>query len=230
MGFEEFRVRVHPLWSALGLFDALIGFWLLAKLYYAVGGLLGLTGPWTALIYTGAQATGFAVLLYVLRREGNTLSSVWLGGRGPRELAYALAFLAAAWVLWGLLSALGAALGLPEYRWWSRWGVRGPLDVLPVGAMAVAAAFFEETFYRGYAITRLYTFTGSMALAAAVSIAFFTLIHLFFGPRVMLCILGWAVLDTLLFIYRRSTWASFYYHVVNNAIVYIVFPLAGLWR
>lgn len=46
----------------------------------------------------------------------------------------------------------------------------------------------------------------------------------------MLCIFEWAIVDTLLFIEARSTWASFYFHAINNFIVYIIFPLARFWR
>jgi len=216
--------------TLLGLFTTLIGFWLIAKAYYTAARLLNLTGPWTAPIYTLAQITGFTVLLYVLKKENQPFSSIWFGEGRLKDLSYAALFLTAAWVLWGILDYTGAVLGIPKTAWWKRWQVSSPPDIIPVAILALAAAFFEEIFYRGYAITRLYSLTNNLALASAVSIGFFTLIHCSFGPRTMLCILGWTTIDTLLFIHRKSTKASFYYHAINNTIVYIIFPLTGLWK
>ena len=231
MSFEELRVETRSPATFLGLFVSLVGFWLIANaLYFAYYALGGARTSWSALLYTLAQLVGFALLLYVLKKEGQPFSTVWLGSGGLRDFAYAMAFLLLAWVAWWLLDALGAALGIPEVRWWERWAVATPLDVVPIAAFSLAAAFFEEVFYRGYAITRLYSLTGNIALASAVSIAFFTLLHYVFGPRVMLCILGWGTIDTLLFLYRKSTKATFYYHAVNNAVVYALFPLLGLWK
>jgi len=50
---------------------------------------------------------------------------------------------------------------VPEYRWWERWLVRAQLDILPIAALSLSATFFEEVFYRGYAITRLHLLIGS---------------------------------------------------------------------
>lgn len=231
MSFEELKVQTKGGATLLGLFVSLIGFRLLADaLYFAYHSLGGPRTSWSTLIYTLAQLVGFAVLLYVLKREGQPFSSVWFGSGGLGDFAYAMAFLLLAWIAWWLLDALGAALGIPEVKWWERWPVATPIDVLPIAVFSLAAAFFEEVFYRGYAITRLYSLTGNMALAAAVSIAFFTVLHSVFGPRVMLCILGWGTIDTLLFLYRKSTKASFYFHITNNAVVYVLFPLLGMWR
>lgn len=85
---------------------------------------------------------------------------------------------------------IGSAIGIPDVKWRRRWNVTTPSDLIPIAVYSLAAAFFEEVFYRSYAITRLYSLTGNLALSAAISIIFFTLIHYFFGPRVMLCILG----------------------------------------
>ena len=176
--------------TLLGLFTTLIGFWLIAKAYYTAARLLNLTGPWTAPIYTLAQITGFTVLLYVLKKENQPFSSIWFGEGRLKDLSYAALFLTAAWVLWGILDYTGAVLGIPKTAWWKRWQVSSPPDIIPVAILALAAAFFEEIFYRGYAITRLYSLTNNLALASAVSIGFFTLIHCSFGPRTMLYILG----------------------------------------
>jgi len=229
--WREFRIKPRMPATLIGLFISLIGVPLLARAFYFLYYMLG--GPsisWSALIYTLAQLTGFLILLYVLRMEGQPFSTIWFGRGGLRDYGYALAFLILAWIIWGALDFLGRGLGIPEVRWWERWPINSPLDVLPIGVFALAASFFEEIFYRGYAITRLYSLTGNIVLASIISIAFFILLHHVFGPRVMLCILGWGTIVTILFIFRRSTKASFYLHLTNNAIVYVLFPLIWPWR
>ncbi len=224
MPLGELRVKVRTPATLLGLLLSLAGYWLLADALYLVYHSLG--GPrtaWSTLIYTASQAIGLALLLLVLRGEGNGFDTVWFGRGGRGDLAYALAFLVLAWAVWGALDALGAALGVPEVRWRERWPVAAPLDLVPIAVFSLSAAFFEEVFFRGYAITRLYSLTGNVVLASAVSVACFTALHHVFGPRVMLCILGWGTVDTLLFLHRRSTKASFYFHFMNNAIVYVLF-------
>ena len=229
--WREFRVKPRIPATLIGLFISLTGVLLLAHAFYSLYYMLG--GPsisWSALIYTLAQLIGFLILLYVLRMEGQPFSTIWFGRGDLRDYAYALAFLILAWIVWGAMDFLGRVLGIPEVRWWERWPINSPLDVLPIGVFALAASFFEEIFYRGYAITRLYSLTGNIILASIISIAFFTLLHHVFGPRVMLCILGWGTIATILFILRRSTKASFYLHLTNNAIVYVLFPLIWPWR
>ncbi len=192
---------------------------------------MGVRGLWTVLSYTLAQVTGFAALLLVMRWEGSDWSSVWFGERGTRVFAESMVFLVAAWVLWWFLYWIGGQLGLGTgyLEEITRKGLNHPSEIVAFLTWGVSAAFFEETFYRGYSITRLHSLTGNLILSAVISIAFFTLLHLYFGPRIMLCILGWAILDTWLFL-RRGTYASFYYHLVNNLLVYGLFPALSLLR
>ncbi len=215
----------------VGLIISLIGFWMLTPLYKGLLIAVGVRGVWTVLSYTLAQVTGFIALLLVMRWEGSEWRSVWFGERGIRAFIESVIFLAIAWVLWGFLYWLGGRLGLGTgyLEEMTRKGASHPQEILAFLAWGLSAAFFEETFYRGYSITRLYSLTGNLILSAVVSIAFFTLLHLYFGPRIMLCILGWAILDTLLFI-RRGTYASFYYHFVNNLLVYGLFPAFSLLK
>ncbi len=217
--------------ASVGLAVSLIGFWMITPLYRELMTSLGVSGVWAVLSYTLAQVTGFALLLLIMRWENSGLGTVWFGDKGLRTFLESLAFLAAAWVLWGFLYWLGGQLGLGTgyLEELTRRGLNQPSEIIAFLIWGISAAFFEETFYRGYSITRLYSLTGSLILSAATSIAFFTLLHLYFGPRIMLCILGWAILDTWLFL-RRGTYASFYYHLVNNLLVYGLFPALSLLR
>ncbi len=213
----------------IGLFISLIGFWLLTPIYRSLLNSLGVKGLWSVLSYTMAQLTGFLLLLMVLRLEDSSLDSVWFGTRDLTTFLHSMGFLLIGWIVWGFLDWVGSAIGLglgrlAEMR---RGGLSSPIDLIPMAVWGLAASFFEETFYRGYALTRLLEITGNVWISSAISIAFFTLIHLFFGPRVMLCILGWSVVITVLF-FRKGTYASFYYHLVNNLLAYVLLPSLSL--
>lgn len=84
MSVEEFKVKTKPKITHLGLFISLIGFWLVAIAYYTVARLVGFSGPRSSLVYTLAQLTGFAALLYVIREEGGGLLEC-LVRRGRKE-------------------------------------------------------------------------------------------------------------------------------------------------
>ena len=224
--------RIYPKGPAfVGLVISLIGSWLITPLYRELMTSLGVSGVWAILSYTIAQVTCFALLLLVMRWEGSELGSVWFGDRRFKAFLESMAFLAVAWVLWGFLYWLGGLLNLGTgyLDETLKRGLGHPSEIVAFLSWGLLAAFFEETFYRGYSITRLYSLTGNLVASAAISITFFTFIHLYFGPRVMLCILGWAILDTWLFL-RKGTYASFYYHLVNNVLADGLLPVLSLVR
>ncbi|MEM1596994.1 MAG: CPBP family intramembrane glutamic endopeptidase [Pyrobaculum sp.] len=207
------------LWPAVGIFISLVGYYALAWLVYfllARGGV-DFSSPWTgALPYTAVQAAGFLALLYVAKREGGGFKSIYFGRLGRREAALALLLWFVAFTAWLPINAATTALGLPQTRW--GYSVEG-LNAVAVFIWAVGAAFFEEAFFRGYALTRLPLFLRGRALPAAINVLAFAGIHLRFGLSLFVYMLAWASVVTVLFYLTRSTWACFLYHCVNNLVV-----------
>ncbi len=208
--------------KSVGLFIALIGFYLLALGLYAAARIAGadLTSPWTLLLYTASQLVGFGILW---RLEG--LPALYHGGLSQSTILRALVFWLIAFGLWYPLSLIFRALGLPVGSSWGFWPRQG-LWTVPVAIWAVGAAFFEEGFYRGYAVPRLTPALRSTVAAVLVSSAFFGLIHLRFGVFLAFYTFVFGLIAGVLYVSTRSTWACFVYHLVNNVVVdFVIYGL-----
>ena len=71
--------------------------------------------------------------------------------------------------------------------------------------LVITAGVFEETLYRGYGIERLSKYFGGKYVAAAISLALFTLAHASaVGAAALLPILIVASLVTMLYLWRRD--------------------------
>ena len=217
--------------TLVGIFISLIGFILLAYLFFTVYYLLGLPrGTIAILNYTLGQLVSFIILLYIIRLEGNDFKSVFYGDRGIRIFLISLACFIITLLTWPLVQRLCEMVGIEMVNWQAKTPIRGPLDIAVISIWTLSAAFFEEFFYRGYAVTRIYALTGSLKLALLIQYIFFVAIHLpYFGLAVTICMAVWTAILTLLLIYTKSVWATFYYHLVNNAVVYVSTAILGLW-
>jgi membrane protease YdiL (CAAX protease family) len=199
----------------LGLFVAIPGYYGLAVLLYAVV-RPDPDNPWGALIYTFSQLVGFTVLLQVAKKEGGGFRSIYVGKLGLREIVLAVSLWLVAFTLWLPVNYVLGHLGIS----WSRWGysVQG-FNALPVAIWALGAAFFEEAFFRGYALTRLPKLINSTTASVAVSVLAFAAIHLWFGLALFIYMIVWASIISVLFLITRSTWSCFLYHAINNVVV-----------
>ncbi len=170
-------------------------------------------------------AWGVTLLLLLLIRfwEKEPFSSIGLRRMSRQDALWALGgFLLGGAIISGTIPLIHA-LGLRS----TEAGVRTlgerafELRVL----MVLTAGITEEIRYRGYLIERLYRFTGSLAIATALSYAFFVLAHLpFWGPGATIQIgLGSLVLYAL-YLKRRNLPACMLMHVLNNAVAFLLIP------
>ena len=83
----------------------------------------------------------------------------------------------------------------------------------------MGAAFFEEAFFRGYALTRLPKVINNTTLSVIISVIAFAAIHLRYGLGLFIYMIVWALIISLLFLATKSTWSCFLYHAINNLIV-----------
>lgn len=83
--------------------------------------------------------------------------------------------------------------------------------------LVTRAAVAEETLFRGYPIERLKEWSGSRILAGAVTLAAFTYAHLAAWGGAQLLVAGYGgLLLTVLYLWRRNTWANMIAHWIAD--------------
>lgn len=93
----------------------------------------------------------------------------------------------------------------------------------------VTAGVTEEVLYRGYAITRLELLTGNRLVAAGLSLAVFTVVHLpFWGAGAAAAVLAGGGALTLLFLWKRDLLLVVVAHTAIDAFSLFVQPALGL--
>lgn len=145
-----------------------------------------------------------------LRRDGAMRSVGW-GVAGT--------LLCAAGV--GLALAIAAPLGL-------HLGGGGETFKLPIWTTSLVilrAGVLEEFFYRGYAIERITSLTGSRAVAVAVPLAVFALGHYNGGAGAVLVAFVLGAVLTAFYLWRRNLVANMIAHVLIDAIPNVLIPL-----
>jgi len=90
----------------------------------------------------------------------------------------------------------------------------------------ITAGVVEESLFRGYAMERLATLTGSYGWAGLISLVVFGLVHLpFWGPGILFSALFGGSVFTLLYLWRRDLWACIIAHTVTDAFALILYPM-----
>jgi membrane protease YdiL (CAAX protease family) len=195
---------------ALGLFSLPLGSWMheSAGLAHEIGYEV-LIWAWVA-----------AILLYVVRVERRSLSSIGFRAFGLQDaviaiLAGTLILALVAGIYFGVFPALhwnenrqvNSVMALPYW-----------LNVLIV----VRAAVSEEILFRGYPIERLQELTGSRALAGVLTCTVFTLDHIGFWGWHHIFIAGTAgAALTILYLWRRNIWVNMLAHFIVDAAAFL---------
>jgi membrane protease YdiL (CAAX protease family) len=161
---------------------------------------------------------GSAVLAWVIRSEGEHVSSIGLKPVSGRAIAWGIGGFFGLFALFVLAQTLIAALGVKAAAAAMSFAdVPAWLIVL----MAVRAGVVEEILFRGYAITRLESLTGRTWLAALVSLLVFVALHAgsWSASHLLFVSLAGGAL-TGLYLWHRNLTA--------NIIAHTTFDIAGL--
>lgn len=99
---------------------------------------------------------------------------------------------------------------------------------LPVTLLTVfRAAISEEIFYRGYAIERLQSLTGSKWIAAAISLAAFAGFHFRQGPAGVVLALVLGSIITGYYLWKRDLLAAMFAHFLVDFVPNVLLPAFG---
>jgi membrane protease YdiL (CAAX protease family) len=179
----------------------------------------------TMLFYQLAMwAFAGAVLWIVLGVERRPLASIGLKPPGARSIAMGLALAAVImWVLTPFNVWLLKQLGLAGFEEGIGAARRMPPWLLAFAVLT--AGVVEEILYRGYPLERLAEITGSVALAGAITVLVFALVHWptwGAGPVLTFVVSGMVV--TGFYVWQRDLTATIVAHVVVDAMGLIVVP------
>jgi membrane protease YdiL (CAAX protease family) len=212
-------------WTGVGLALALFGTPLFLWLFRLdVGEAVG-TGVY--LLREGVIFTMAAALLVLVRR-GERLPWSSLGWHTDRLGNAAL------WGLLGLVlsvAVLAACVFVAQAMGWKLGLQEAPKWEPPLWAMAITvlrAGVTEELFYRGYALTRLESLTGSKWLAVILTVIPFALFHYRQGPAGIMIAGAAAVVLSVIYLKRRSLPAVMLAHFSVDFIPNVLLPLIGV--
>ena len=167
------------------------------------------------------------VIWVVVRIERQPLASIGLGRPRWSTIAWAMVLLVGiSFVMVPVVSRLAHAAGLPGYE-------KGlaPLMHLPAWYrvfLAVSAGVVEEILYRGYAVERLTTLTGSTWRGGTLAVIVFTLAHLpvwGIGPLPVFFVAS--AVATAFYVWKRDLVALMIAHALGDAIGLVWLPPGG---
>jgi CAAX protease family protein len=163
-----------------------------------------------------------AVLIaVVILAERQSLTSIGL--RSLRWWTIPLGLLAGV-AITALAGAVVRALGVSSDQHFTAF-----LQSLPFSMrllLVVTAGVFEETLYRGYALERLASAFDSKWVAAAMTVAFFTLAHLpAVGLAHLLPIFIVSLFVTLLYLWRRDLVVNVVAHATIDGVGLLLVPI-----
>lgn len=182
------------------------------------------------LAQAGLVAVVAVVLSIALFIERNSAASIGLKSPTLRSLAWGLGL--AAFFMYVLSPAAYRALrrlrlgGFDEALAWLRCL---PLWYLVLAVVIGGAS--EEILYRGYAIERIASHTGSPWLAGTLPVVVFALAHVpMWGWGPALATLGSGAIFTLFYLWQRDLVACILAHVVTDFAGIVVAPLIASRR
>jgi membrane protease YdiL (CAAX protease family) len=185
------------------------------------GGRLKVIGPLLPREVLSGLAVG-VLLFYVLRVERRPLSSIGFRRLGLRDILPAI--LAGILLVVGILVIYSSVF--PRFHLQMNTGMMNTLMASPFWyrfILVTRAAVAEETLFRGYPIERLEELTGSRLIAAVISWAAFTFVHLAAWGWPQLIVAGFGgVMLTVLYLWRRNLYSNIIAHWIADGAGFLL--------
>lgn len=181
----------------------------------------------SVLIREGSIFVFVALLFFIIRREGLDLTSI-----GLHFTSIGKSF------AWGMLFFVFSVAGIllcvlaMQFLGWKVGGEEGgayrDIPVWVLFIMVVRAGIAEEVFYRGYAIERIKSWTGSIGVAVAVPLIIFSLGHFRQGPGGILISFVAGGILTATYLWKKDLLANMVAHFTVDFIPNVALPLLGV--
>ena len=189
-----------------------LGLW--GRTYSGLGRLLGNEVLWWIAVAV--------VLLYVAFFERRSFATI--GFRRPRAFDIVLAVIAGILMVAGIVALYQVVFPLLHLKMnvaQMTYLLRTPFWYRFI--LVTRAAVAEELLFRGYPIERLAELTGSLVLAAIISVAAFTYAHLASWGWAQLIVAAYGgVVLTILFLWRRNLWANMLAHWIADGAGFLL--------
>lgn len=181
-------------------------------------------------LYCMGSIIAVAILYFLLKAKGCDLKEVGLKGNlSFRGVAIALIGVVIAFITYPTIEALLKPIGVSMF-WQAEKSI--PLNLVSALDFSLVLLFAvligpiaEEIIFRGYLLTAFLQRKQKMITALLLSALIFSSIHIYLGPGVMVFIFFWAFIPAFLYLKFKSLYPAIIFHMVNNFITYIIFPL-----
>lgn len=181
-------------------------------------------------LYCIGTLIAVGVLYLQLKERGQNLKDIGLKEKlSLSALVYALVGVILSFIIYPSIEALLKTFDVSMF--WKAEKVT-PLrlasgfDVILTLIFAVfIGPIVEEIIFRGYIFTAFLQRMKKPIFAFLLSALIFTSVHLSLGPGIMVFIFFWSFIPAYLYLKFNSLYPAILFHMVNNFIAYIVFPL-----
>lgn len=167
------------------------------------------------------------IVLWIIRQEGLTNESVGLRFTSlGKSFGYGMLF-----VVFSIAGIALCLVAMQSLGWKVGGEEAGAYKDIPVWVffiMVVRAGIAEELFYRGYAIERLTSITGSKWIAIATPLLIFSVGHFRQGPGgILISFVAGAIL-TATYLWKKDLLANMIAHFTVDFIPNVALPLLGV--
>ena len=181
-------------------------------------------------LYSIGSAIAVMVLAMLLKKNGLDFAVVGFAGKlSSKGIVFALASLLVAFTLYPVIESILKPIGIPMF--WRgnassalRVGTTTDLALILVFAVLVGPVA-EEIIFRGYLVTAFRERMTNLLSVYVLSGLVFASAHVFVGPGTIIFIFFWSFIPAFLFLKFGNLYWPFCFHILNNFVTYVVFPL-----
>ena len=181
-------------------------------------------------LYSLGSVVAVVVLYYLLKGQGLNLTAIGFTGKlSLNGTLFVVLGLIVAFILYPAIESILKPIGIPMF--WrggasSALHLRTTVDIILILIFAVLVGpVAEETIFRGYVLNTFLLRSNNILSAYIWSALVFASAHVFVGPGTIIFIFFWSFIPAFLLLKFGNLYWPFCFHILNNFVTYVVFPL-----